>query len=185
MGAHQSLYRHVADVVRAHSGSEELIDKLFGLFLDEVESLAAARFDELHDPVPYESEQRGHTEHEAGQRWCPFVREVTPVGKSKKDAQIGNRYLADKDYANPAGCRCIASHCMAWRFVSELHGYCGLAGPIGLTPRNEPRDLPNRIPPARIKPVPPQLELFNDDGAVDRRPDSADGPPAPWGPQHD
>jgi hypothetical protein len=178
MSANRNLYRRIADVVRAHSGSDSLTDELFSWFLDEVEGLAAARFDELHDPAPdaYDSGRRGYAEHEAAQRWCPFVREVTPVGKSKKDAAIGNRYLADKDYANPTGCRCIASHCMAWRWVTELHGHCGLAGSVGLMPRNEPRSLPNRIPPARIDPVPPQLELFNDDGAVDRRHGSTDQP---------
>jgi hypothetical protein len=153
------LYNQVADAVRAHSGSENQVEAVFTLVCDEIESLAADRVDELlnsseerlsnvYDPAV--DEPPGHTEAEAAQRWCPFTREVTPIGKSKKDAAIGNRYLTERDdFPNPAGCRCIASHCMAWRWTSVDRGRCGLAGPVELMPAAEPRRLHNRVPPAR------------------------------------
>jgi hypothetical protein len=70
------------------------------------------------------------TEAEAAQRWCPLVREVTPVGKGgKRDIALGNRYTTDKDdFTNPAGARCVGSVCMSWRWLSESRGHCGLAG---------------------------------------------------------
>ena len=81
-------------------------------------------------------------------RWCPHVREVTPVGKGAKDAQIGNRYI-DKngsEYGNPSGCCCIGSVCMMWQWFDDLRGHCGLAGKPTFQPIGEPRRLVNRTP---------------------------------------
>jgi hypothetical protein len=170
------LYQQVADVIRAHSGTEPLVEAVSALVLDEFESFVAARVDEVleqtdHLPAP---DCLGHTEAEAAQRWCPFAREVTPLGKAKRDAAAGNRYLTDKDdYTNPAGCRCIASHCMAWRWLSEGRGHCGLAGSVTHMPNAEPQHLPNRVPLARIYPTQP--DQF--DGAADCRHGSADPRP--------
>jgi hypothetical protein len=90
------FYLGVADVIRRHAGSEDLVDEVNSCVLDKIESLAAARLDELidHSNLPYDSDHRGHTEQEAAQRWCPFVRETVPLGKSKV-AAIGNRFLTD------------------------------------------------------------------------------------------
>jgi hypothetical protein len=177
-GATQRLYRQVTDVIRTHSGSEALEEAITGLVLDEFESLVVAAVDEAldqTDPSLAEPEERlGYAEAEAAQRWCPYVREVTPLGKGKKDIAIGNRYTTNKDdFTNPAGCRCIASHCMAWRWVSEKCGHCGLAGSPTYPPADGPRHLPNRMPPARAYPAQP--DLF--DGAAECRPGSADLPP--------
>jgi hypothetical protein len=98
------------------------------------------------DPPP--PRRLGHTELEAAMRWCPHAREATPAGKGPKDAAIGNRYIDrdGSDYANPAGCRCIGSLCMTWRWHDGLRGYCGLAGELRYQPPGEPRRLPNRHP---------------------------------------
>jgi len=73
------------------------------------------------------------TEEEAKTRWCPFVRVSNgPDGSwnTMQDARSEATYF------------CRASACMAWRKVSadfdkggNLPGYCGLAGPVGLSPR--------------------------------------------------
>jgi hypothetical protein len=162
MDTNPRLYQLVADVIRRHSGGEDLVDEVLALVLNEVESFAAARVEEVFDTarIPFDSDRVGHTEEQAGQRWCPFVRETVPLGKGKRDVAIGNRYSTDKDdYTNPAGCRCVASHCMAWRWVTELHGFCGLAGSVGPMPRAEPRNLTSRKPPARLNASPPLSAL--------------------------
>jgi hypothetical protein len=155
-----TLYQKIAEAVRTHPGSPELVKAIYDVVRDEVESLAADRVDELlhrsdelvadtRNPTP-DVNPAGHTEVEAGQRWCPHAREATPVGKGKKDIAIGNRYLTMKDdYPNPAGARCIASHCMSWRWAGAERGYCGLAGPVLMMPAREPRQLHDRVPPAR------------------------------------
>jgi len=162
MGKHGTLYQHLADAIRAHSGDPaELIAAVCDLVSDEVAAEVGDRLDEeLHQidaaigaserPVPAPEGRRGHTESEAAQRWCPFAREVTPIGKSKRDAAVGNRYFTERDdFANPGGCRCIAFDCMAWRWSSADRGHCGIAGPVEFMPAGEPRQLRNRIPPAR------------------------------------
>jgi hypothetical protein len=99
-----------------------------------------------------------------------MAREVTPTGKGKKDAAIGNRYLdgdGQDDYANPAGCRCIGSMCLAWRWSDDLRGYCGLAGPVTYQPVGEPRRIPNRAPLRRPhESLARDLELIKDDAAA-------------------
>lgn len=51
------------------------------------------------------------TEDEANKRWCPFARVQRDGG--------GNRYPMDIDLASGhAFARCIASECMAWRWLS-------------------------------------------------------------------
>ena len=55
------------------------------------------------------------TEDEARQKWCPFVREVI-CGQSERLGSY-NRFEGTQ-----AGCNCIASDCMAFRWVPE-HNY--------------------------------------------------------------
>jgi hypothetical protein len=57
------------------------------------------------------------TEDEAKTKWCPQARYETGEGG-------GNRWRLDMsaiviDPMNPPPCRCIASACMAWRFVDQ------------------------------------------------------------------
>lgn len=78
------------------------------------------------------------TEDEAKQRWCPFAR----VGSSRNGLGSMNREAlsseADADLVE-RNTRCLASACMAWRWVTlwadeepdpppERTGFCGLAG---------------------------------------------------------
>jgi hypothetical protein len=108
----------------------------------------------------------GHTELEAAMRWCPHVREVTPAGKGPKDAQVGNRYI-DRDgsaYNNPAGCACVASYCMQWRWLDDSRSYCGVSGRPTFQPLREPRRLANRTPLERPT-TGEQRDLFDLDSA--------------------
>lgn len=77
------------------------------------------------------------TEEEARGKWCPYARQQSTMGRNS----FNRRGSAVKVLA---GCRCIASECMAWRWGTEIvtegdweqtsevksttHGYCGLAG---------------------------------------------------------
>jgi hypothetical protein len=70
------------------------------------------------------------TEEEARGKWCPFARRAAFLadfdGVTRSMTAVnrsGN--LPDED------CRCIASDCMAWRWLAHGHddGYCGLANP--------------------------------------------------------
>lgn len=60
------------------------------------------------------------TEKEAATKWCPFARVALPVGHAGNRISTFNKQQASgRDaewYAQQeADCRCIASHCMAWR----------------------------------------------------------------------
>lgn len=99
------------------------------------------------------------TEEEAKTRWCPHVRmihgEIKANGDTTHNANQGpyNRIVDDSRSAFAKGGACIASGCMAWRWMSEHHlepsgvedgmaiaadgrvtmdgqrlGFCGLAG---------------------------------------------------------
>ena len=70
-----------------------------------------------------------HTEEEAKQKWCPFIR----------FAQQSSGYMIPNRSDNmPDATRCIGSACMAWRKYTAVvqpmgtpkadYGYCGLAG---------------------------------------------------------
>ena len=84
------------------------------------------------------------TEEEAKTKWCPFARQ------SDEGTGAYNRY---QDMTMPPSCLCIASACMAWRWIDEPYlnetqrnqlienmpilgiievkrerGFCGLAG---------------------------------------------------------
>ena len=133
------LYNRLRAVVDNHGHNQALARELCDVVGDEI---AAAKQDalsgHLEDPPP---KLLGMTEPEAAVCWCPLVREVTPVGKGAKDVAIGNRYI-DKngsEYANPAGCACIASNCMFRRWDSPTRGHCGLAGPVTYQPLGESR----------------------------------------------
>lgn len=84
------------------------------------------------------------TEEEARSKWCPEVRHL---GDGGGGGGTWNRTMAMMtrifgwDGSNPypdATCNCIASECMAWRWVKEFEpyvgdrpstqGYCGKAG---------------------------------------------------------
>ncbi len=78
------------------------------------------------------------SEEEAHTKWCPHVRTAWAMNAGDESASLctANRGNTDSD------CRCVASGCMAWRWVEthiksgtgdlvasgDTHGYCGLAG---------------------------------------------------------
>lgn len=88
------------------------------------------------------------TEDEAKTKWCPFAR----VGAADHEAHRNPPYVVEGIALNrvetrdqiglPAGSLCVASTCMAWRWLPETEwvladpnepapvrgGYCGLAG---------------------------------------------------------
>jgi len=53
------------------------------------------------------------TREQALTKWCPLVRETSVAASKNSTASLGNRYndfeRQDTHYANPVGCRCIAS----------------------------------------------------------------------------
>lgn len=79
------------------------------------------------------------TEDEAKTKWCPFVRLTASQGEWHTNREGPKSHLSQEGHA----C-CIASACMAWRWVREevsgrdadgfgyirvvSGGYCGLAG---------------------------------------------------------
>lgn len=71
------------------------------------------------------------TEAEAKKCWCPFAR---PVFQHADDCGYvpGNRNFVPSGQSQiTEQTQCIASECMAWRWVTpniETFGYCGLAG---------------------------------------------------------
>ena len=74
-------------------------------------------------------------ESEAKQKWCPFARMVIP-DEGAMSITTHNRAAQAKD-ATADHVACIASDCMAWRWIPEVkmpheqsdnEGYCGLAG---------------------------------------------------------
>lgn len=82
----------------------------------------------------------GHTEDEARTKWCPFAR--APFFTDAPGYPAVNRQAAG---GSDLSCSCVASLCMAWRWVhgdpkdakskggimlppSQWPGYCGLAG---------------------------------------------------------
>ena len=92
------------------------------------------------------------TELDAQKKWCPFSKVAVASGKGySPGAPFGynrNMHQDEKDNGCPTAARCIASHCMAWRWheagfildgtddkglifrrhVAELtYGSCGLA----------------------------------------------------------
>ena len=155
-----ALFNTIRAVVNEFGGADELanalVDRIGDDFLDALQDQQS----EYRDDNP--PRRLGHTELEAAMRWCPHVREVTPAGKGRKDAAIGNRYRDDDgtEYANPAGCCCIGSVCMAWHWLDATRGYCGLAGKPTYQPLGEPRPLTNRTPLERPT-ASEQIDLFD------------------------
>lgn len=79
------------------------------------------------------------TEEEAKTKWCPFARyQHNQEPASNRWNQ--NAPPKEPHALNPIPCRCIASDCMAWRWVPRnspmtapsdpRRGYCGLAGKV-------------------------------------------------------
>jgi hypothetical protein len=80
----------------------------------------------------------GITEVEASKKWCPHAA-VVFYPKGMAGAASGNRQRPPEHidsssgimhiYSNPSESRCIASHCMAWRWLSPAQesGICGLS----------------------------------------------------------
>lgn len=87
------------------------------------------------------------TEEEARKKWCPFARVI--AGEMRDGFMKPLRDVAPHNRVQEAGSEaddptwhqthnCIASECMAWRWVEEFEpyvgnkpstkGYCGLAG---------------------------------------------------------
>jgi hypothetical protein len=157
-----ALFNTIRRVVDEFGSTPELASALCTEVGDE---FLAAVHNQVREQTGDEPAPRrlGHTELEAHMRWCSFAREVTPVGKGPKDAAIGNRYLDrnGSEYANPAGCACIASYCMSWRWLDDLRGHCGLAGQPTFQPMREPRQFVNRTPLERPT-ASEQVDLFDE-----------------------
>lgn len=86
------------------------------------------------------------TEDDAQTKWCAFARVVSVIRPGTEGVLpvCGNRISLDPavmaksgEPLNPPSARCIASACMAWRWVpvtalnrrvGPKHGFCGLAG---------------------------------------------------------
>jgi hypothetical protein len=85
-----------------------------------------------------------HSEEEACAMWCPFARQTTIlVEDAGLPAVVAATNRSPKGVLYK-GCLCIASQCMAWRWVrtnvrdpdggnftlpcDDQFGYCGLAG---------------------------------------------------------
>jgi hypothetical protein len=147
-----TVFNTIHRIIDGHGIDDNVVDQLCTEVSELVnEAVHDAVREHIDESVPAPRPQRlGMTENQAALRWCPFAREVIEVG-AKKTHGIGNRYLGsgEDDYANPAGCRCIGSMCLAWRWSDETRGYCGLAGPVIYQPVGEPRRVPNRRPLAR------------------------------------
>ena len=70
------------------------------------------------------------TEDEAKTKWCPMVR-LAPLGANESYRYSTNR-MNDRIRGIVREARCIASDCMAWRWIDrggsrQDGGYCGLA----------------------------------------------------------
>ena len=77
-----------------------------------------------------------HREGDAKTKWCPFARAVSRIGNGE---HVINRSSGDIN----VGVNCVASACMAWRWVEthiddpaggsemilsgDTHGFCGMA----------------------------------------------------------
>jgi hypothetical protein len=160
-----ALFNTIRRVVDEFGGPPELAS---ALCTEIGEEFLAAVYDQARESFQLDEQPHGRlgmTEVEASLRWCPHVREHTPVGKGTKDVAIGNRYLdsnGQDDYTNPAGCRCIGSMCLAWRWTDPQRGYCGLAGRPTYQPINEPRRVPHRSPLGRPT-ASEQVDLYDVD----------------------
>jgi hypothetical protein len=72
-----------------------------------------------------------HTEEQARTKWCPHVRHGDDSGGSwNRTVRLMKRVLG-WDGSNPypeAACNCIASECMAWRFLPQEWEFRGQEG---------------------------------------------------------
>ena len=71
------------------------------------------------------------TEDEARKRWCPFAKAPgTYEDHTTKEPGVASFNRNDGGY--PFGpCYCLASRCMAWRWINPRDsekGFCGLSG---------------------------------------------------------
>jgi hypothetical protein len=65
-----------------------------------------------------------HTEARARHLWCPMARYVEDVEENASNRWSGIL----EEVSNPTQCRCIASQCAMWRWLTNETGYCGLGG---------------------------------------------------------
>lgn len=74
------------------------------------------------------------TEEQARTKWCPHAR-VVEVGDDELHGPF-NRYHLDADATFSGIAKCIASECMAWRWLNRHEqgaqdgGFCGIAGKV-------------------------------------------------------
>jgi hypothetical protein len=87
-----------------------------------------------------------HTEDEAREKWCPFVRMTQAERMAPAVNRVEGPHAPKGKGYGQTGCQCIASECMAWRWGPDEHtvqrdgrmhitygkdtgkGECGLAG---------------------------------------------------------
>lgn len=68
------------------------------------------------------------TEAEAKDKWCPFARTYEQAGSDGNPVSVNRAAMSSGIMPD---CRCLASACMAWRWIESRvgeGGYCGLAG---------------------------------------------------------
>jgi hypothetical protein len=65
-----------------------------------------------------------YTEAQARHLWCPMVRFTV----DSEDSACNRWSGIPEEISNPPQCRCIASQCAMWRWLTNETGYCGLGG---------------------------------------------------------
>jgi hypothetical protein len=91
-----ALFNTIRRVVDEFGGPPELAS---ALCTEIGEEFLAAVYDQARESFQLDEQPHGRlgmTEVEASLRWCPHVREHTPVGKGTKDVAIGNRYQSGR-----------------------------------------------------------------------------------------
>lgn len=60
-----------------------------------------------------------HTEEEAAELWCPYVRAVDGPGDASNRVRVAYTNTDATPSDRPYWARCIASKCMAWRWAQK------------------------------------------------------------------